>query len=328
MESQFNTQAYGENQPSAPPGKPVYERIDKKILKQCRHKSERRWYRFMVFLNVVIIAAIIGWFVYSINDNIKYVEDVAAQAETAVMNPEDEEAMENLTKSTGKIPENIQYAVLIIFTFIAVPFVVSYAYAQYRSMSVRITEKTYPEIYAIVEEYAQKLGMKRVPKIYMVQGNGTLNAFSSFIPFRQYVEVYADLLEVAYREYHDMDTIRFIIAHEMAHIYYKHATMHYYYSMLFSNVIPILTHTASRTREYSCDRLAQLLSGSDGIDAMMSLTAGIHLYKQVDREDYIAHARSVKGLFVFCYNLVCSHPVMTKRVIALADPEKKSGKLY
>lgn len=324
MENQFNPT----NQSQEFSQKPTYERIDKKTLKKCRHKAERRWYRRMVALNIIIIAAIIAWFVFSLEENAKYVEEVSGKAAAAVENYDDDSKVEDLSKTMDRLPENIEYAVLIIFTFIAIPFIVSYAYAQYRSMSVRITKNTYPEIYAIVEEYAQKLGMKRVPKVYMVQGNGVLNAFSSFIPFRQYIEIYADLLEVGYREYHDMDTIRFVIAHEMGHIYYKHATMHYYYAMLFSNVIPVLSQTASRTREYSCDRLAQLLSGSDGIDAMMALTAGIHLYKQVDKEDYIEHAKSVKGLFVFCYNLVCDHPIMTKRVIALADPEKKSGKLY
>lgn len=331
MENQFNQQFVQENQQPVQPQKPVYERIDKKILKKCRHKSERRWYRFMVLLNVVIIAAVIAWFALSVNDNMKYVDDVASQAETMVMSTDEAEvaeAEEKFEETVNEIPENITYFVMIAFLIVAVPFVVSYAYAQYRSMSVRITEKTYPEIYAIVEEYAQKLGMKRVPKIYMVQGNGVLNAFSAFIPFRQYIEVYADLLEVAYREHHDMDTIRFVIGHEMAHIYYKHATMHYNYSLMLANMIPIFSQTLSRAQEYSCDRLAQLLSGSDGVDAMMTLTAGIHLYKQVDKADYIEHAKSVKGLFVFCYNLVCDHPVVTKRVLALVDPEKKSGKLY
>ena len=326
-------------------GKPVYQRIDKRILNQCRHKAERRWYRRLFVLNILIVAVVIAYFVYSMDENKKYYDNVAdyytSVIEEAQKKAEDsdeqstgdsdnaeEDKQKALEKEIEEMPENMEYLVAIIFTIIAIPFVVSYAYAQYRSMSVRITEKTYPEIYAIVEEYAQKLGMKRVPKVYMVQGNGVLNAFSSFIPFRQYIEVYADLLEVAYREHHDMATIRFIIAHEMAHIYYKHATMHYYYGMMFSQAIPILGPTASRAREYSCDRLAQLLSGSDGIDAMMTLIAGIHLYKQVDKNDYLNHAFEVKGFFLFCYNLVCSHPVMTKRVAALADPMGKSGKLY
>jgi Zn-dependent protease with chaperone function len=194
-------------------------------------------------------------------------------------------------------------------------------------MSVRITRNNFPEIYEIVEEYAARLGMKKVPAIYIVQGNGILNAFSSSIPFKQYIELYADLIEVAYREHHDMGTLRFLIAHEITHIYLGHAKLHYTYTILFSNMIPILSSTASRAREYSCDRIAQKLSGSDGIDSMMALTVGIHLYKQVDKEDYLAHSKSVKGFFVWCFNLVSTHPITSKRVLALQMKEG-SGKLY
>ena len=323
--------------PETSPQRPVYEKIDKKLLKSCRHKAERRWYRRLVVLNLLIIAAIVGYFFYTFDESREYVENMynsVVESFEELQNSEEldtdqaAETSEALMDEAEDMPESLEYFVLVIFALIAIPFIVYYAYAQYRSMSVRITEKTYPEIYAIVEEYSQKLGLKKVPRIYMIQGNGVLNAFTTFLPFKQYIEVYADLLEVAYREHHDMDTIRFIIGHEMGHIYYKHSTMHYYYSILLSQAIPILGETASRTREYSCDRLAQLLSGSDGVDAMMSLTAGIHLYKQVDKTDYIENAKTVKGIFVFCYNLVCSHPVMSKRVLALVDPERKSGKLY
>ena len=345
MPPQYATQP--QMQPDMPQnGRPVYQKIDKRIIKQCRHKAEKRWYRRLFVINILVIVFCVAYFIYSTDENQKYYDNVADYyasivSETMEENEggddqsseeqtDDDEKSEReiLEEKVNDMPENIEYLIVIIFTIIAIPFIVSYAYAQYRSMSVRITEKTYPEIYAIVEEYAQKLGMKRVPKIYMVQGNGILNAFSSFIPFRQYIEIYADLLEVAYREHHDMATIRFIIAHEMSHIYLKHATMHYYYGMMFSQAIPIIGPTASRAREYSCDRLAQLLSGSDGVDAMMTLIAGIHLYKQVDKIDYVQNAVNVGGFFVFCYNLVSSHPVMTKRILALVDPYKKSGKLY
>ena len=337
--------------PMQTPAGPRYEKIDKRILRACRHKSELRWYWFLVILNILIIAGVVCYFIYAMDENRQYMDDVSAayseyleiattgetddtddsrpQSEPDQNKDEDSNgSMEQLQKEIDDMPENIEYLITILFLLIAIPFVVSYAYAQYRSMSIQITQKTYPEIYAIVQEFSQKLGLKKVPKVYLIQGNGILNAFSSFIPFKQYIELYADLVEVAYREHHDMPTLRFIIAHEMGHIYYKHATMHYYYSMLVSQTIPILGSTASRAREYSCDRLAQLLSGSDGIDAMMSLTAGIHLYKQVDKQDYIDHTVEVGGFFVFCYNLVSDHPVTCKRVIALADPQKRSGKLY
>jgi Zn-dependent protease with chaperone function len=323
VQQPYYTQPVPQGAPQQPTPGPVYQRIDRKVIRQLRHKSEIPLYIFMIVLNVLIIVGVVLYFFASDEENQKYYDTVAASVTESA-----DVSSDKLQKELDNMPEALEYLVMIIFTAVAIPFIVSYAYAQYRSMSVRITEKTYPEIYAIVEEYAQKLGMKRVPKVYMVQGDGMLNAFSAFIPFRQYIEVYADLLEVAYREYHDMDTIRFIIAHEMSHIYFKHATMHYYYNIMFSQLIPILGPTFSRAREYSCDRLAQLLSGSDGVEAILALVAGKHLYKQVDKIDYVQHALSVKGLFVFCYNLVSSHPVMTKRVLALADPLRRSGKLF
>jgi Zn-dependent protease with chaperone function len=286
----------------------------------------------MVILNILIIVGIIAWFVDEFKDNKVYVNELKDMAVTSIETVEtegdvSEEADKDLEKKLEDVPDSIAVAGMLLGLYIALPFVVCYAYAGYRSMSVRITEKNFPEIYAIVEEYANKLGMKKVPSVYLVQGNGVLNAFASFVPFKQYIELYADLVEVAYREHQDMDTLRFIIGHEITHIYLGHAKLYYNYAMLFAGVLPILPMIASRTREYSCDRVAQKLSGSDGIDAMMTLTAGIHLYKSVDKEDFIENAKTVRGFFVWCYNLASSHPVMSKRVLAL-EMKEGSGKLY
>lgn len=303
--------------------------LDKKELKRCRHKAELRWYRRLIILNILIIIGIAAWVISEAEQNAQYFENLETVVVTYANNSSElsEQAEDEFDKTAENFPLSIQAFLTVLALLISLPFVLSYAYAGYRSMSIRITENNFPEIYAIVKEYSERLGMKKTPNIYLIQGNGILNAFSSCIPFKQYIELYADLVEVAYREHHDMQTLRFIIAHEMAHIYLGHAKLYYNYSILFANMVPILSSTASRAREYSCDRIAQKLSGSDGIDAMMSLTAGIHLYKKVNKNDYIQNAKSVTGLFVWCYNLVSSHPVTSKRVLALQMNEG-SGKLY
>lgn len=309
-----------------------YTVMNKKEIKKYRHKAEARWYRRLVILNLLIVIGIIAWFADEVHENQIYLKELQATAMESVNavdanSKTSKEAELALDKKMEELPDSIAMAGMILGIFLSLPFLLHYAYAGYRSTSVRITPQNFPEIYGIVEEYAQKLGMKKIPAIYLVQGNGILNAFASFIPFKQYIELYADLVEVAYREYGDLDSLRFVIAHEMTHIYLGHAKLYYNYSILFANMIPILPKIASRTREYSCDRIAQQLSGSDGIDAMLSLTAGIHLYKKVDQEDYMEHAKSVRGFFVWCYNLGSSHPVMSKRIPALAMKEG-SGQLY
>lgn len=306
-----------------------YVVMDKKEIKKCRHKAERRWYRRLLILNLIIIIGIVCWFISMMKENKRYLSELQTTVTSSVKNSDlkDSKPTDKINKKLDELPDSINFLLFGVVFIFALPCILCYTYAQYRSMSVKITKNNFPEIYEIVEEYAARLSMKKVPTVYIVQGNGILNAFSSCIPFKQYIELYADLVEVAYREHHDMETLRFLIGHEISHIYLGHAKLYYTYSILFSSMIPILSSTASRAREYSCDRIAQKLSGSDGIDTMMSLTVGIHLYKQVDKEDYLENAKKVKGFFVWWFNLLCDHPVTSKRVLAL-EMKEGSGKLY
>lgn len=292
----------------------------------CRHKAEKRWFRRLVVVNVLIISVVLAMF-FSGLDNIK---DWVKQVENQLTEEMSPDYVEDKTQYRYNALEDIPFEVTAVgygvVIFVAIFFVLYYMYAQYRVMSLRITEKNFPEVYALIEEYARRLGI-RVPKAYVVQQNGILNAFSAFLPRRQWICIHSELFEVAYREHKDMDALAFVIAHEMAHIYYKHATLHYNLAILFSSAVPILGTTASRAREYSCDRLAQRLTGTDGIDAMLVLVIDRHLYKMVDKEDYVEEMRMQKGFFVWVFNLLADHPVMSKRIVALAEG-RGSGKLY
>lgn len=285
--------------------------LTKKELNQCRHKVEKRWYRRLCVLNLLIVIAAIGIIVYLAPDG--RMEELA-------------KASDNIATEED-IEDVLAYCVTILLVILAIPLIVNYQYQQYRMNSIRITEKNFPDIYERIQIYAKRMNLKKVPEVYIVQQNGILNAFSSFVMRKQYVEIYADIFEVAYREYQDIDAISFIIAHEMAHIKYKHATYWYNIKIWFADIVPILGSAASRAREYSCDRLAQKVTGNDGIQAMFILMTGKHLYRMVDEEDYLEYARSANGFFAWCVNLVSSHPVMPKRILALKQGEG-SGKLY
>lgn len=83
----------------------------------------------------------------------------------------------------------------------------------------------------------------------------------------------------------------------------------------------------SRVREYSCDRLAQIVSGNDGVEAMMALTMGKHLYKKTDVVNYLETSKTVKGFWIWIVNLSSSHPILPKRIRALVNPTVH-GKLF
>lgn len=287
----------------------------KKEIRSFRHKAENPLYITMVILNILMF--VIGIIICIL----------AFRGEGPLTEPIGDFVKEELLGISRYVQIHQELlAILILLPFMLMAAVYLY-YAQYRANSIRITEKNFPEIYAVVEDYSRRLGLKKTPKVYLTQENGLLNAFSTFILRRQYVVLLADLFEVAYLEHHDLESIKFIIAHEMSHIRLRHATFSYQISILFANYIPILSSTLSRAREYSCDRVAQHLVGVSGVEPMLALIVGKHLYKKVDVEDYVKHCHETRGFFVFVLNMLSTHPIMPKRIQALLK-DHGSGRLF
>ncbi len=286
-----------------------------KEIRSFRHKAEQPLYITMVILNILM---------FTVGMIICIMAFYGKGPLTETVGDFVKEELLGVSRYVEVHQELI--AILILLPFMIMAAVYLY-YAQYRANSIRITEKNFPEIYAVVEDYSRRLGLKRTPKVYLTQENGLLNAFSTFILRRQYVVLLADLFEVAYLEHHDLESIKFIIAHEMSHIRLRHATFSYQLSILYANYIPILSSTLSRAREYSCDRVAQHLVGVSGVEPMLALVVGKHLYKKVDVEDYVKHCHETRGFFVFVLNMLSSHPIMPKRIQALLK-NSGSGRLF
>lgn len=326
--------------------------ITKEEGKACQHRLERRWYRRMIELNILMIVVVVGIFASNIDKNKRLATQFYEQLEAEIQkgqeelkgneakgNKTDEEAVDTKQEeqtgedaakkdklTTADIPFEVEALAYGLAILVVGYLALYYYFAYYRSMSLRITKRNFPEVYELIDSYSKRLGIP-TPKAYVMQQNGVLNAFSTFIFRRQWIMIHAELFEVAYREHKDMDVLGFVIAHELAHIYYGHATLHYNIPFWFSRLIPLFSDIASRTREYSCDRLAQRLTGNDGIEAMLTLVVDRHLYKMVDKEDYIEQMREQRGFFIWIVNLFADHPVMCKRILALEEG-RGSGKVY
>ncbi len=321
--------------------------VTKEEGKACKHRLEKRWYRRMIELNILMIVIVVGLVVANWKDNLKWGKESVDQmiedfenfgtdekyedagdgdSEDSQTNEDSKDEDKKDDSEAIETPfelEMLGYGViLLVVSYLAL----YYMYAQYRTNALRITENNFKEVYDIIDEYSKRLGIK-TPKAYVVQQNGVLNAFSAFLFRKQWICIHSEIFEVAYREHKDMKALSFIIAHELAHIYYGHATLSYNLAFCFSRSIPVFSYIASRTREYSCDRLAQRLTGEDGIDSMLMLIVDRHLYKMVDKEDFLQEMSEQKGLFVWAANMVADHPILSKRVMALVEG-RGSGKVY
>lgn len=192
-------------------------------------------------------------------------------------------------------------------------------YGSTRASSVMINEKQFPEVHKIIVEYAEQLDLGYVPEAFVVQKGGVLNAFAASFFAKKYISINSDIFEVSYLEHKDINTLSFIIGHELCHLKRRHSTTLMTLLETPSRIIPIWSSAVSRVKEYTCDRHAAWLCPG-GIDGLLILSIGKHLYKSVDVDEYIITSNNhFKGFFCWLTNLLASHPVLPKRIKALKN---------
>lgn len=80
-------------------------------------------------------------------------------------------------------------------------FTIRYMYMDTASNGVEITENQLPEIYSLYIDLAKEMGFGtkklRMPRLYLINGNGVLNAFAAKCSLhRRYVVIHSDLLDI------------------------------------------------------------------------------------------------------------------------------------
>jgi len=265
-------------------------------INKLRHPSERKLYFICAFLNTFVVA----FLVMGIMLLWRYI-------------------------LANAYLQNIYYAAGGAFG--AVFLSMGTTFAQTRVYSVRVSENQFPRLWDKVLEFTKRLEMKNCPAIYIKQDGGLINAFSAYFWGRNYVLLNTEIFEIAFLEHKDLEAVSFIVAHEMAHIYLHHTRFWYNASVLFARFIPVLGTALSRAQEYSCDRIALELC-PEGKHGIFMLLLGRHLYKSVNVEQYLHQAEQTHGWFEFFINLNATHPVNTRRVLAVYKPEKGGRLLF
>lgn len=193
-------------------------------------------------------------------------------------------------------------------------------YGKLRANAVRITPRQFPEVYAMWQDVTQQLGIKKVPDLYTINGNGLLNAYASCVPgFRHFSAVYSDILETCVRN-QDRDSLKFILGHEAGHIRLRHVQWWYLLTTLIYN-LPVVNYIIglplSRAKEYGCDKVGHALTQDYDCKGLLMLTAGKHLYNNLDLAEHIAETVDQGGLWQTVTNFLAGHPILAWRVNAI-----------
>jgi Zn-dependent protease with chaperone function len=262
-------------------GDPVAEKLP------LRHPAEIPMFIFMVVLNFVILGVLIYFLV-----------------STALI-PEDvrDSNWENVIRAV---------AAAILLVAPALLLVRQIQRASIRGTAVQLSRTQFPDLYVSMDDFAATLQVKPTPTVYLVNGNGTLNAFASQSGWtNNYVVLYNELFANLRND--NREGTRFILGHEIAHIRLHHVALWYNLVLCYSQLIPILGPTLSRLREYSCDRNGAALE-PEGDLGLILLTAGRYAADNVQVSELIDQGRDLGGFWVELSQLYRSHPWTVRRI--------------
>jgi len=204
----------------------------------------------------------------------------------------------------------VMYA--LMFSFIAF-FAQGLALGRIRGNAVRVSERQFPQLHRLAATHAQRMGLKQVPAIYVVESGGLLNAFATRFMGRDFVIIFSDVLELALEK--GEPAVGFIVGHELAHLWRGH--LKHRWLTLPARFLPYLGLAYSRACEYTCDRLGAWCQPDGAISGLLALAAGKQLHAHVDVKEFAAQAETEKNFWTKRAEIMSSHPLLPKRVAAL-----------
>lgn len=188
-----------------------------------------------------------------------------------------------------------------------------FSLGQLRANAVRVDPRQLATLHALAERLSERLALKRVPAIYVLQEGGALNAFAARWLRRDLVVLYSDVVALA--DDGDEDALAFVLAHELTHVRRRHAL--WAHLLRPAMLVPGIYSAWSRACEYTCDRAAAELVPGGAPAGLLVLAAGRRLHRRVDPAVYAAQAHTERGFWVSVAELVATHPHLPKRVAAI-----------
>ena len=210
--------------------------------------------------------------------------------------------------------------IYLLFGFIFYLFAQSGLIAWLRGTGVRLSDEQFPDLYLQYLQCCKKLGMVEPPEVYILQGDGIMNAFATRFLGRNFVIVLTDTLD-AMRE--QPDGINFYFGHELGHIKQGHLTGHFWRMPVLW--LPLIGAAYSRAQEYTCDMHGRACCDNPELAAraLSVLAAGAEKWKNINLVQYARQTMKNRGFLPDLHELLSGYPWLTKRVARMISPGTK-----
>lgn len=205
------------------------------------------------------------------------------------------------------IPILFYIVLIVLYLFLRLGLLIGYI----KGNAIKVGRNQFPNLNTILESQCKSLEIDNVPDMYIMQNGGILNAFATAFMGSNYIVLYSEIVEEAYQN--NIDTVGFVIGHELGHIKRKHMLKSL---LLFPSVmVPFLNSAYSRACEYTCDNIGAALSPNGAKSGLILLAAGKGIWKKVNLEKFIEQEYTEGGFWCWFAEKVSSHPKLTKRLI-------------
>lgn len=207
---------------------------------------------------------------------------------------------------------------LLLVGFLGYLFAQSALIGQIKGNGVELSEYQFPDLYAQFAACCDRLEMRTRPEVYILNGNGGLNAFATRFLGTEFVVLYSDVVD-AMSEH--PDGVRFYIGHELGHLRMKHLGGHLVrWPALW---LPLIGAAYSRAKESTCDRHGRACSSTaeGAARALTALAAGAKRWKDLSVATFVQQSTHSSGFWMSFHELTNGYPWLTKRVARVIDPD-------
>ena len=209
-----------------------------------------------------------------------------------------------------------QLRVVAIAAIVALPGVVILRNARrgnIRGNSVRVSRDQFPEIYGILERQCQKLGVTKLPELYLSDASDESHAFSAWS--RNYIVLGTDYLGPVQES---LGTIEFFLGRQIGAMRLGYAKWWNELLMWYVLKLPLISLPVRKARVLSQDRYGAFLAGGS-IRPLIVLVTGRLLSRAVNVDGYLDQVGKYGGLWDRVGAWTAKAPPLARRVKALQE---------
>lgn len=261
------------------------EKEVKELLKKCRHKAEIPITICAILINILAVVLVI--YVFNTDSENLFLFELLSN----VFNFEEYDIA--IALALGKY----------LLFFIIVFWIIGLIWMLFTNIGIAmvddipLTEKVDSRLYGVYLDYCKKLGIKKIPKLFLAPNLDNIYSDGITIKSNKYVRIDNAATDLAIID-NDWTNVEYEIAWELAHIAYGH----YSYWLLLLTVIarwlPIIRSLYSRVMCYSADKLASEIVGKENSIKALLMDYFMNKYEEKKVKDYIGYLYSEKQNFI------------------------------